>query len=306
MTNNYPNLFIPGAAKSGTSTLHDLLNEHPEICMSSIKEPYYLINTDFDANISTYNTKYAELFKAQPDAQFKGDSSTAYMLFPYFIDRVKTHIKHESKFIFVLRNPIDRIYSHYWYLKGLGSEDLSLHDAIQKDKDIEPNMSQRLSEGKFKNYFQYGLYGKWLSKFYEEFNANQIKIIVFEDLKTNPLKIANDCFSFLGLNPLDTITERESNKTEILRYPKFYKTILRITNGKVKILKPLNTLIPKRIKNKLKHSVPELIVNHTKTNTSYPKLSDDDRLWIKALYLDDFNVLKKVTGQDFKQWTDFK
>ena len=42
-----PNLFIPGAAKSGTTSLHNLLNQHPEICMSSVKEPGYWKNEKF-------------------------------------------------------------------------------------------------------------------------------------------------------------------------------------------------------------------------------------------------------------------
>ena len=306
MTNYYPNLFIPGAAKSGTSTLHDLLNLHPEICMSSLKEPYYLINTDFDQNISAYNTKYAKLFSQNSNATYFGDSSTAYMLFPNFIERVKTHLKKDSKFIFVLRNPIDRIYSHYWYLKGLGSEDSSLKVAIERDKNISPNMSHRLDEGKFKNYYQYGLYGKWLSNFYKEIDEDQIKIVVFEDLKDNPLKVVNSCFNFLGLPEIDNIPEIESNKTIILKYPKIFKFISKITNGNVKFLKPINKLIPFKLKYKIKKNSNEFLMQQTKSNSSYPKLAKEDRLWIKDLYLEDINILKDITGERFNQWTDFK
>jgi len=304
-TSNFPNLFIPGAAKSGTSTLHDLLNQHPKICMSSLKEPYYIINDNFEDAKEEYNTKYKTLFKDQPEALYKGDSSTSYMLFPNFIERVKANITNDVKFIFILRNPIDRIYSHYWYLKGLGSESLGIREAIEKDKHIEPDMSKKLPEGKFKNYYQYGLYGKWLEKFYSNFNENQIKIILFEDLKENPLKITNECLTFLELEPIEHLNEIKSNPTVILKYPKLYKSILRFTQGSIESMKPIYRLVPRGLKTFIKKHTSDIIVKTTKTSKTYPALSLADRKWVQGLYEDDFKLLKKVTGNDFNLWKDF-
>lgn len=303
-SNNFPNLFIPGAAKSGTSTLHELLNQHPEISMSSNKEPFYLAEDHFEMNKHQFNSKYEALF-SDTNTKYRGDSSTAYMLFPNFIERVKTHLKFEKKFIFVLRNPVDRIYSHYWYIKGLGSETLNLRQAIKQDMDIEPNMSTRLSEGKFKHYFQYGLYGKWLTRFYDNFDSDSIKIILFEDLKENPLQTVNECFRFLDLAELDAITPVESNKTIILKHSYLHKYVVRVTNGRVKLLKPLHKLIPKRIKAYLKKNSSEFIINTTKSNKEYPKLSNQDRQWLTNLYKEDFMLLKTIVQKDFSKWTDF-
>lgn len=305
MTENFPNLFIPGAAKSGTTTLHELLDSHPKICMSSLKEPYHIINDNFNENVAFYNDQYKTYFKANPNAIYKGESSTTYMLFPNFIERVKKHIKTKPKFIFILRNPVDRLYSHYWYLKGLGSEPLNFREAVLKKKDIEPTMSQRLDEGKFSNYFQYGLYGKWLSKFYNEFDNDQIKILVFEDLKQDPQKVVNECLTFLELEQIDSLPEIESNKTAILRFPFLHKHILRVTNGKVKFMKPVYKLIPRKIKNYIKRHISEIIIKLTKTKKTYPKLSIEDREWVKNLYKEDFELLKQLTGQSFYQWKDF-
>lgn len=304
-TFHFPNLFIPGAAKSGTSTLHDLLNQHPDICMSSLKEPYYLVNDNFEDRKEVYNAKYETLFKKNPEALYKGDSSTSYMLFPNFIERVKANISKEVHFIFVLRNPIDRLYSHYWYLKGLGSEALDFRNAVNKDMAIEPNMSKKLPEGKFKNYYQYGLYGKWLEKFYANFKEHQIKIILFEDLKENPLKITNECFTFLGLQPLQQLNEIKSNPTVILKYPKLHSSILRFTQGKITSMKPLYKLVPRHLKNYIKKHTSDVIIRTTKTTKTYPSLSPSDRKWAKDLYEADFKLLKSITGKDFKPWKDF-
>ena len=113
-----PNLFIPGAAKSGTTPLHNLLNQHPEICMSKVKEPGYWKNENFQEFKTIEKQNYLDLFD-KSSCKIYGDSSTAYMYHQYFIKNINNNYKDSPKFIFVLRNPIDRCVSHYWWMKGL-------------------------------------------------------------------------------------------------------------------------------------------------------------------------------------------
>lgn len=305
MNKKLPNLFIPGAAKSGTTTLHEMLHMHPEICMSFKKEPYYWIKDNFDSYTPNITEDYLNLFNEKLDAIYRGESSTAYMLFPNFIERIKTHKLDNSKFIFILRNPIDRAYSHYWYLKGIGSENLDFKNALLFDKNIEPSPSNRLEEGKFKHYFQYGLYGKWLSRFYENFDQNQIKVITFESLKEKPQEIVNDCFKFLGLNTIESIELKHANKTNIVIAPKLHKQLVRIATGKVKPLKPLNKLVPEKIKRKIKSNFSDKLTNISKTNKTYPTLDIESRDWLKHLYEEDYKLLKKVSKLSFEEWEDF-
>ncbi|WP_299224832.1 sulfotransferase domain-containing protein [uncultured Psychroserpens sp.] len=305
MSLEYPNLFIPGAAKSGTSTFHELLDKHPEICMSSDKEPFYWVRDDFDVNSKLAKQDYLSLFDSTTNVTYKGESSTSYMLFPNFIERIKTYNPNELKFIFVLRNPVDRLYSHYWYIKGIGDEQLDLKDAVLNDKDIEPNIASHHKNGKYKHYYQYGLYGKWLSNFFNAFKKDQIKIIVFEDFKNDPLGVLNSCFNFLKLNSLDYIPNLHNNETIVLKYPKLYSGYQDLTKGRLKLIKPLNKFVPRKIKVFLKKDVSNIIVEKTKTIDKYPSLTLEERNWIKNLYTEDFELLKEVTQLDFKLWEDF-
>ena len=305
MSLKYPNLFIPGAAKSGTSTLHELLNLHPHISMSSDKEPFYWVKEDFDNYSESDKDNYLSLFESGPEIQYKGESSTSYMLFPHFIERIKHDSATDLKFIFILRNPIDRLYSHYWYIKGLGDESLNLKEAILHDKHEEPIIASHHKNGRYKHYFQYGLYGKWLTQFYEAFDRNQIKIIIFEDFKENPLQILNSCFDFLGLEAVEAIPELHSNETILLKYPKLYSGFQNLTKGRIKLVKPLNKFVPKPIKTFLKKDVSNMIVETTKTSKKYPELTRNERDWIKKIYLDDFKQLKTLTQLNFTQWKDF-
>ena len=73
-----PNLFIPGAGKSGTSSLHKYLNQHPDIYMSKNKEPHFFCHDDFNSKWEAYLQFYQEGI----DKRYRGESSTGYMVFP--------------------------------------------------------------------------------------------------------------------------------------------------------------------------------------------------------------------------------
>ena len=146
-----PNFFIPGAAKSGTTTLHDMLNTHPEISMSSVKEPGYWKNKNFKEFGNTEMHNYQNLF--DNTKKFKGESSTAYMYYDSFINNVKNNYKEPPKFIFILRNPIDRYFSHVNWMKGLGLEKNNLDEIINNEETLE-TLSNSLKQWpyKIKNY----------------------------------------------------------------------------------------------------------------------------------------------------------
>ncbi|MDO1501269.1 sulfotransferase [Winogradskyella maritima] len=302
--NSFPNLYIPGAAKSGTSTLHDLLQLHPKICMSSKKEPHYWVDTKYSSKDLNAREAYLQLFNLKDECTIKGESSTSYMVLPEFIDRIKNTNYSEVKFIFILRNPIDRLYSHYWYLKGLGDEHLDLKSAVQSDFDIEPTVYSRHKNGKYKHYYQFGRYGYWLDRFYSNFETSQIKIILFEDLVKNQLNTLNNCFKFLNLETLRDIPTVETNTTKLLKYPKLYSVLQDLNRGRSSLLKPLHPVVPSQVKRFLRSNVNTFILNKT-SKSSYPPLTAKDRNYLKSLYINDVVYLKKVTGVNFNLWEDF-
>jgi Sulfotransferase domain len=301
----HPNLFIPGAGKSGTSSLHQLLGLHPEICMSKTKEPHFWTRLDYNKFTNEERQQYASLFDEKSDAKYYGESSTGYMVFPNFIKRIKANYDFEPKFIFILRNPIDRCYSHYWWLKGIGSEKNDLRTAFLNDKETEPRPEIQLPETNYKCYYQYGLYAKWLEKFYVNFDSKNIKVICYESLKTKPLNTINDCFNFLNLKPLDKVPEIHSNKTLILKAPYLYRFTKLLTYNKLGIPQFIKDSTPNKIKELIRKKLAKTVLEYTKTDKTYPKIKTDDRLFLKQYYEADVLKLRRLTGLNFSEWTDF-
>jgi len=295
-----PNLFIPGAAKSGTTTLHNLLNQHPEICMSSVKEPGYWKNEKFKDFKNIEKENYLNLFMKSKHKIF-GESTTAYMYYDTFINNINSNYKVSPKFIFILRNPIDRFNSHFWWIKGLGLEKSNFQEALSKDQNNEFKAYNYYP----KYYFQFGLYAKWLKRFYNCFDRSNIKIIIFEDLINNQLKTANSCFEFLGLKKLDTISNHTSNQTALLKNPELYHFLNKSAIGKYSFTKIGKYFLPKKTINWIILNIKNNLKNWKKENVSCPKLSKENRYELKALYFKDVSELKKLTEYNYKEWTDF-
>ena len=302
----FPNLFIPGAGKSGTSSLHAYLDQHSEISMSVVKEPHYWTAENFESYTQMDHDKYESLFEFDDRVKVWGESSTGYMCFPNFINRIKAELDVQPKFIFILRNPVDRCYSHYWWLKGMGSEKAEFRLAVLNDFDLEPSPKTKLPESNYKSYFQFGLYGKWLQAFYANFDRDQIKIVCSEKLKSEPLKVVNDCIEFLGLSPLDQLEQQSANPTQRLRWPALYRYSKLIAYNKIKMPQWIKDATPGFVKRMIRKNLMKSVHKLTATKRDYPPMLEDDRLWLTQLYAEDVSILRRLTGQSFDLWTDFK
>ncbi|MFX0132201.1 MAG: sulfotransferase domain-containing protein, partial [Candidatus Hodarchaeota archaeon] len=197
-----PNFIIAGTARSGTTTLYSYLKQHPEICMSSIKEPeffsrYYNKGIEwylrFFFKLNKQSSKkiflYALLprFKRCRNEKFVGEATTRYFHYPKAVERIYKFNPH-FKLIFILRNPITRAFSNYVreiQTKGIRE---------RFEKIIKTNHIRR------KEYLNPGRYFTHLSRFLKYFSKKQIHIIIFEKFLSNPNKILKNVLSFLGAN----------------------------------------------------------------------------------------------------------
>ena len=299
------NLFIPGAAKSGTSTLHELLKLHPDINMSKQKEPHFLTSSkDYlysDEGISSYlsNFDYSKKY------QYRGESSTGYFYFKEFKDNFKTIVNPNSKFILILRNPIDRTFSHYNYLKSLGSEDSDLKLAVLNNYKNEPNPNDILPELMVKNYYQYSLYGKWFTLLRAELKEENIKIILFENLRNKPLETLNSCFDFLNLKNLEEIPEIKLNKTVQIRFPKLYRKVRIFAFNESKFRNIVKHVFPSKFRRRYKNRITQIILNVIKTKKNLPIATSSQRKWLHSLFKEDVQEFKKVTGLSLHEWKEF-
>jgi len=108
-----PNLFIPGFAKCGTSYLHEILDSHDEISMTKVKETHNFVLDKYYNQLSNpeFLNNFQYMFE-NLNSKYKGESSTLNIMDSKFINRIYDFCEN-PKFIIMLRDPIDRIISHF-------------------------------------------------------------------------------------------------------------------------------------------------------------------------------------------------
>lgn len=295
-----PNLFIPGAAKSGTTTLHELLNLHPEISMSKVKEPVFWNNKKFDKYIEQDWLNYKKLFVEK--SKICGESTTSYMYYNSFIENINKNYKKSPKFIFILRNPIDRYNSHFWWMKGLGLEKNKIKNVL----NIESRINFEEYDYYPKNYFQFGLYSKWIQRFIDNFGLENIKVITLEKLISNRLDTINSCFDFLGLKKLESIPEKTSNKTTRIKYSFLYHFIRKSSIGKMNYTKIGKIFLSNKSIDRIKNKLKDIITNWKTEEFEYEPLQSEHRNHLKdAGYFSDVEKLKEIFDYSFNEWKDF-
>ncbi len=206
---NYPNLLIVGAAKSGTTSLHEYLKQHLDIFMSTHKEPHFLINNEIgNKRIHRGVIKeidYTKLFITQDEYIYKGESSVMYLMFPEItIPNIKKYLGEETRIIIMLRNPIERAYSGYLHnIRYNSREKLSFEEAI----DISEERYHRMRDmTPATRYLELGLYYKQVKAFKENFQY--VHIILYDDYVKSIDLVLDKLFNFLNLDSVKIDTSK--------------------------------------------------------------------------------------------------
>jgi len=176
--------FVIGAMKSGTTSLYDHLRTHPEIYASSIKEPSFFTQ---EAPTHEKVSEYKDLYSATTKEEWALEGSTNYSKYPSFQgvpERIHSMFP-DAKLIYILRHPVERIYSHYIHNLSVGREHRPFEKAVRAQDQHYLNVSRY--------YLQ-------LSQYLAVFSAENILVFTFEEFLQRKVATLQRIFSFLGLN----------------------------------------------------------------------------------------------------------
>lgn len=190
--------FIAGAQRSGTTYLHAILSEHPEIELNQPwwPEPKFFLNEDAPSRIDEYLKKYY----FRNDATLHGEKSVCYMEHTEVVERIARSFP-DARIIFILRDPVDRAISNYWYSVGNKLEDATIEQALTDESFADrPYDAVKIIGCPPYYYLRRGKYVGYLEKYMQHFDRSQIKILVSEEFFNNQKEIS-DLFEFLEINP---------------------------------------------------------------------------------------------------------
>ncbi len=207
MSARYPDFFIVGAPRSGTTAMFDYLAAHPQVYPSRIKEPQYfardldsgsyLESVTFVRDLETYLGLIADA-KA---GQLAGEGSTWY-LYSKVAARGIHDANPDARIIAMLRHPVHMLYSLHGRRYYARSEDIPRFEdalAAEDDRRAGRRIPAQARNPKALLYSKVGLYGEQLERYFEAFGKDRVKVIVFEDFIADPAAAYRDVTEFLSL-----------------------------------------------------------------------------------------------------------
>jgi hypothetical protein len=283
-----PNLLIIGAEKSATTTLCNHLNKHPDICFSSTKEVHFFNDLKSNGSYnSTYGDKgvqwYESFFSECCKASIIGEATPMYLCDKEAPKRI-SKILPKVRLLVILRNPIDRAYSHYWMAKGKGEE----------EEDFA-----RLYKVKGCAIFERGLYSVQIQNYLEYFSLDRMHLILYEDYISAPNETLSEVFNFLDVD--DSFSSEKLDRLNVssqVRFVVLYKIIrflIRFFRHSSNLSFVINFL--KKIK------IVNAIIRLNTKKRPYPELDKNTRRELEKYYIKDILLLTKLTGINFyKKW----
>lgn len=198
-----PNFLVIGAAKAGTTSLHWYLGEHPAVFMSPMKDPsYFAFGLDADGGLLWGDPEvhrlpirslgeYERLFADVGDAVAIGEASTMYLECPQAAARIRQQLP-AVRIICSIRHPVDRAYSDYlMYLRRRGRR-------FDPARDLTAASAWARSDSR---WMRIGRYHEQLSRYFNAFPRDQIRVLLFDDLRRNPTGFMQDVYRFLEVDP---------------------------------------------------------------------------------------------------------
>ena len=301
MKNKLPNFLIVGAAKSGTSSLHQYLLQHPDIFMStfnnkgvSVKEPQFLIKSKVERRLhyGIWEWKeYLSIFEGVKEQSVIGEASVFYLYYyKEAIKNIKKRLGNDVKIIILLRNPVDRAFSAFLHVSKSVKEPLSFEEALEQE---EGRLERDLTLTPMVMYKSMGMYYSMVKAYKNEFK--NIHVVIYEDFRDKTSITLESIFMFLDVNPtlkLDYSLRHNVGGKE-------WKNInMKNLFQNDSLLKSIYfKFVPRIMKNKIRERI--LRFSTKKAGIMNKKTKDN----LKSFFKEDINKLSNLIKRDLTHWT---
>ncbi|GAB3855745.1 sulfotransferase [Nocardioides maradonensis] len=290
-----PNLFIVGAAKAGTTALHSLLTKHPDVCMSAVKEPHYFADVRPDPNMrhlvrrTTSLDDYLKLF-SRPTATFVGEASPSYLFDATSAQRISA-ANPAAKIVVMLRDPIERAFSHYLMDVREGRQPRSFEDALAFDRTFRDRRWGTACH----LYEDLGHYADQIARYLDVFDKNQILVLESRQFATDRESVADALGTFLGLPAAPFLQELDESERNQFARPKSRTAAAIISNTFAR--RTAQRIVPRRTR----HTVRDRMLL---ARDQRPVMQDPVRRDLEERFSEQVHRARAITGLALPSLTD--
>ncbi len=301
-----PDFLLGGAARGGTTTLYSYLHKTRGIFMSREKEPHFFLawgrqpyfkddRRRIVAGYISYSPEsYVDRFREALPEDVVGEASSWYL---YGAETAIANIRRfygpearRVKILFILRNPVDRAWSHYWLKRTRGEEHLSFAEAIRPEV-VRDRLSGDCSVAF--DYLGQGAYGRKLEAYRRAFDS--VKVLLSEDLDRDPHGTLRGIHDFLGVAADVPVPKMRTLNASGVPRGKAAATLSRLTYQPSLLKSALKVFVPRSLRYDIKNRLGALIFTK-------PVLDPSLRRELTAFFREDILRLEKIIGRDLSAW----
>lgn len=290
--NTIPTFIIAGAPKCGTTALWNILNNHPSVCMSEIKEPKFFsevtgdmttqINGDGARTPGTFNKGfqwYASLFKNRKPNQITGEASSLYICLDDAAEKIKKY-RPDVKLIFILRHPAERTFSHYRQEYKLGFDFPPFEEMITQNHP------------RYRFYKNVSHYKKHLERFYSIFPKEQMLVLLNEDFRDDAAKETKKIFNFLGLDSVNAVqhTTKEYNEQVVPKSRLIAKIFTTLQQAKI------TGILPRSVRSRL-YYVRNFFIQINSKKAGKEELETSLHNYLSAIFTEDIQYIRNLLNR---------
>ena len=293
-----PNFFVVGAQRCGTTSLSQYLGAHPQIFVSTPKEPFYF-STDFE-NLRFMDTEeaYLEMFDKAGPAEAVGEATAGYLYSDQALQNIRAFAP-DARIIVMLRHPVDLIHSfHSLQLFSFNEdqEDFAKAWESQSERSEGCSLPKRCRTPQFLQYQRVGMLGDQIERLYSIFPKEQVKIIYFEDFVKDTGAAYREAVVFLGLEDDERTEFPKLNEN---KQPRFRKLMSLVSRRPPWVQKTING-----IKGVLGPKGQQLLQRVYSKSNKREKLSPEARAELTKVFVDDIRKLAELTERDLDHWVN--
>ncbi|MFY0643019.1 MAG: sulfotransferase [Bacteroidia bacterium] len=302
MANKQPNLFLIGGMRCGSTSLHFLLSQHPEIFMSKVKEPMYYnaeymrsrLDADdalkdklqkFEARGKYRTTEaYRSLFKEANSELFLGESSH-YLYNPAVAETIYRD-EPQSRILISIRNPIDRIFSEYQYYQRENPNELSFEEFAFENCEFDEEGSIVSIKSRLNKSF----YSKNIAQWIARFGREKVMVILFDNLKTKPKETIRNIYNWLDLDVHFEPTLVHTEKSGKVKNQKVFEKFKKFSSASW-----IRNLLSEKQRKKLRSWFYQ-------KSLSKQEMAPETRLKLNSIFKEEIDELEQLVQINLEHW----
>ena len=303
----FPDFFLVGAPRCGTTALSRYLADNPQVCFSRPKEPHYFALLAPDSSLADLETAYLSRHFAHHHAGHRaiGEGSVSYLYSPHAIERILA-VNPDARFIAMLRNPLEMLPSYHLRMLFILCEDVEDFAAAWRLQDARArgeHVPRHCIDARLLLYREVARYGVQIERLYRVAGRERCHVVVFDDLARDPAAVYREVLKFIGVDDDGRTTFKRRFPSRIYRYRWLQELLYSVRSRRAHAVDTLQRMARVKKGPGRRKSLVKRLARWNRIERRPAPLDADMKATLRAALADDVATLSALLGRDLRHWS---